>query len=35
MKIKFNIFSVFDLLKAALIIQDFYFSHSDASSINN
>ena len=35
MEIKFNIFSVFDLLKVASIIQDFYFSNGDASSINN
>ena len=35
MKIKFNIFSVFDLLKVCLIIQDFHFSNGDASYINN
>ena len=34
MEIKLNIFSVFDLLKVALIIQDFHFSDGDASSIN-
>ena len=35
MEIKFNIFSVFDLLKVVSIIQDFHFSYGDASSINN
>ena len=35
MEIKFNIFSVFDLLKVASTIQDFHFSNGDTSSINN
>ena len=35
MEVKFNICSVFDLLKVASIIQDFHFSNGDASSINN
>ena len=35
MAIKFNIFSVFDLLKVASIIQDVHFFDGDASSINN
>ena len=35
MEIKFNFFSAFELLKDAWIIQDFYFSNDDASSINN
>ena len=35
MEIKFKIFSVFNLLKVASIIQDFHFANSDASSINN
>ena len=33
--IKFNIFSVFDLLKVASITEDFHFSNGDASFINN
>ena len=35
MEIKFNIFSVFDSLKVASIIQYFHFSIGDASFINN
>ena len=35
MELKFNIFSYFDLLKVALIIQDFHFSNGDALSISN
>ena len=35
MEIKFNFFSVFDLLKVASIIQNFGYSNGDASSINN
>ena len=35
MEIKFNIFSVFDLLKVASIIQDFHFSNGDVPSIDN
>ena len=35
MEIKFNIFSIFDLLKVASIIQNFQFFNGDASSMNN
>ena len=35
METKFNIFSVFDLLKVLSTIQDFHFFNGDASSINN
>ena len=34
-EIKFNIFSVFDLLKVASFIQDFHLWNGDASAINN
>ena len=34
-KIKFNVFPVFNLLKVASIIQDFYLSNGDALSITN
>ena len=35
MEIKFSVFSVFDLLKDASIIQDFHFYKGDTLSINN
>ena len=35
MEIKFNIASIFDLLRVVLIPQDFHFSNGDASFINN
>ena len=35
MKIKFNVFPVFNLLKVASIIQDFHLSNGDALSITN
>ena len=35
MEIKFNIFSVFDLLKVVSIIKNFHSSNGDALSIND